>query len=215
MSGKPTGPRVPLEPNERWGRLQWTNEPLQRHNSMLKVPVVCDCGEERLVYLAYLRDGTSRSCGCLRTEGLIERSTTHGLYHSRVRGIWSSMWTRCTNKEHPDYDSYGGRGIVPCDKWRTLEGFVEDMGLPPDGMTLERKDNDKGYTKENCEWATYVTQARNRRNSLWYEWKGERRHLKDLCEEFGIDYNAVYYRLFTAGWHIEKALMTPSGEKSQ
>lgn len=122
------------------------------------------------------------------------------------------MWTRCTNKASVSYPDYGGRGIVPCEKWRTLEGFIEDMGVPGDGLTLERKNSSLGYNKGNCEWASWTTQARNKSNSLWYEWKGERRHLKDLCDEHKIDYHAVYYRLFTAGWHIEKALLTPSKE---
>jgi len=162
------------------------------------------------MFLANLKRGISRSCGCLRKEMTIERNTTHGLSNSRVDSIWSSMWTRCTNPKANSYKDYGAKGIVPCEKWRTLEGFIEDMGMPPDGLTLERKDGNLGYNKDNCEWADYTTQARNRSNALWFDWEGKSVHLKDLCVQYSLDYHAVYWRLFVGKWSLEDALLTPS-----
>lgn len=202
---------------QRWGRLAWTGEEPQRGGSdgyEIRMPVVCDCGTKKLVALDRLRGGITKSCGCLRKEMTIARSTTHGLSRTRAKSVWSTMWNRCTNPIYHEYHLYGGRGIKPCKRWKSLAAFVEDMGQPPPGLWLDRKNNEKGYSKSNCRWATPTEQNRNRRDSLYFLWKGKKRHLKDLCAEHKIDYHAVYYRL-GIGWSIKKALETPSLKASR
>jgi hypothetical protein len=81
------------------------------------------------------------------------------------------MIRRCHNSNHHAFKDYGARGIQVCDKWRTFEGFFDDMGNQPKGMTLERKDNSAGYSKDNCKWATVTEQARNRRSTKLSESK--------------------------------------------
>lgn len=81
-------------------------------------------------------------------------------------GIWAGMVNRCTNPKHERYADYGGRGITVCDRWLGPQGvtnFIADMGERPEGLTVDRKDNDKGYSPDNCRWATYVVQNNNRR----------------------------------------------------
>lgn len=81
----------------------------------------------------------------------------------RTYYTWSNMIQRCSNTKHARYKDYGGRGITVCEKWKKWSGFFEDMGRRPEGFEIERVDNNKGYCKENCIWATQQTNAQNRR----------------------------------------------------
>lgn len=89
--------------------------------------------------------------------------TTHGMTATATYNSWSTMKQRCLNPRSPKYKSYGGRGIDVCPQWMTFEGFLADMGVRPDGLTLDRIDNDAGYSPDNCRWATPSQQIANRR----------------------------------------------------
>jgi len=88
---------------------------------------------------------------------------THGLTDSPAYKSWEAMKRRCLNKNTPAYAQYGGRGITICKKWLDFEGFLEDIGQRPEGMTLDRINNEEGYSPQNCRWASLETQARNKR----------------------------------------------------
>jgi hypothetical protein len=90
-------------------------------------------------------------------------NTKHGMYGTKTYNTWHSMKKRCKNKSEASFKHYGERGITVCEKWLTFEGFYEDMGDRPDGMTLDRIDNNKGYFKDNCRWASKTTQSSNKR----------------------------------------------------
>lgn len=137
----------------------------------------CDCGIEKEIRRDHLRNGGSKSCGCLQKETLRNRCVTHG--HtvnkkvSKTYNAWSSMKKRCTNKNHKQYKDYGGRGITICDRWLDKENgfknFLEDMGEIPKNKSLDRIDNNQlinGYSPENCKSSTPKEQTDNRRNSL-------------------------------------------------
>src|SRR5580765_291104 len=98
---------------------------------------------------------------------LKERSTTHGMAPRggapKIHRIWGNMLQRCNNPKNPMWGAYGGRGITVCERWHRFENFFADMGHPPDGLTLERFNVDKGYSPENCGWVTRKAQAYNRR----------------------------------------------------
>lgn len=123
----------------------------------------CSCGNSRAFRSTYIKAGKALHCGCRRKP---YATTTHGL--SRVARveykIWIGIKSRCYNPNVRIYPYYGGRGIGMSDEWRTsFEAFYRDMGDRPDGMSVDRMDNEKGYSKENCRWATASEQSYNRR----------------------------------------------------
>lgn len=130
----------------------------------------CICGTTREVRGHQL--GTrSTSCGCKRKtqesrKVISTRQTTHGRSKTKLYVVWSAMKKRCNNPNDPAYKNYGGRGIKVCKRWQnSFENFLKDMGECPKGLTLERKNNSKGYSPSNCCWATRTQQANNRRKS--------------------------------------------------
>lgn len=133
-------------------------------------PCRCDCGTEKLVKGTHLTGGLTQSCGCLRREksraridALHRANTKTGLSKSRIYSVWSGMKSRCNNPKNPKFKDYGGRGIAVCERWADFANFLADMGVPRPGMTLDRANNDKGYSPDNCRWATRQTQSRNQR----------------------------------------------------
>ena len=142
-------------------------------NNRRKVICKCDCGNTKEVSIYSLLSGETKSCGCLSIEASKANgrsSCTHGR-RKRADGqksdptyrAWIAMRLRCNNKNSQPYENYGGRGISVCERWDNFDNFLEDMGENLNGLTLDRIDNSLGYFKENCRWATYTEQNRNKR----------------------------------------------------
>ncbi len=168
----------------------------------------CECGTECLVAGSCLRRGRTKSCGCLCVERTRLVNSIHGFKGTRVYRIWSGMWNRCRNDKSKDFPRYGGRGIKVCDRWNSFELFLEDMGEPDSNATIERKNNDLGYCKSNCVWASNITQARNRRSNVILTFNGETLCLSEWSERLGVNKCLLSKRL-SRGWSIDATLSTP------
>lgn len=160
----------------RYGRLTVLSRAPQRGRSRgARWHCVCDCGTKKETSALSLRKGVTVSCGCFADEKRRENikaahavMTSHGMTKTSEYKIWAGMRVRCEKTISRSYKNYGGRGIKICRRWSKFENFFADMGKRPPGMSLDRIDNDKGYSPSNCRWATSLEQMRNRRPSpLW------------------------------------------------
>lgn len=152
---------------------------------------------------------------------LKERTTTwnlkHGFYGTRFYRIWQSMKTRCENPNHEAFHRYGGRGIRFDPKWKSFDSFKEDMyetylahvkEFGEKDTSINRTDNNKNYSKENCEWATKKEQSLNTKTSRYISFNGETLNITLWAKRIGMNKQTLCER-FKKGWSVEKALTTP------
>jgi len=172
---------------------------------------ICQCGTQRYVREERLLSGVSKSCGCYARDIL----TTHGMTtksdrkNSREYWVWNSMVQRCTNPKNRGFHNYGGRGISVCEAWAKFINFYSDMGeRPSDKHSLDRVDNNKGYSPENCKWVERTAQARNKRNNRILVCEGESKTLAEWSELTGLNHATILLRI-KHGWSVEMAINTP------
>lgn len=166
--------------------------------------VRCDCGAEKTVWTCGLRTGAVISCTCLRKERFHNR--THGLSGTTCYRHWQAMKERCHRPTHKDYPNYGAKGIRVCKRWRGKNGFVnflEDMGPKPEGMSIDRINYRGHYSPKNCQWATNVQQAKNRKTTRWITYLGRTQTMLDWSRETGVHVATVHWRL-KKGYPLDK-----------
>ncbi len=166
---------------------------------------LCDCGkivERTSSNLLNVENKYPKNCGCL-----IEQSKTHEK-KTRLHSIWSGMKDRCYRKGHPAYYRYGGRGIYVCDEWKndflSFKSWALSNGYS-DSLTIDRIDNEKGYSPENCRWVDMKTQCNNTGRNHYLTLNGETKTMTEWSRETGIGYSAIKSRL-KRGWSVKDAL---------
>lgn len=174
---------------------------------------VCECGNNTVCSSKHLRTGKISSCGCLKKEQMSNRFSTHKLSETVEYNCWLGIKGRCFNPKNRAYSDYGGRGIIVCDEWNnSFDVFFRDMGRKPSQFySIERKDVNGNYEPSNCKWATPVEQARNRRNSLFFEYKDVRMSAKWWADLFEVEYSCAVRRIKADG--IESAFLFYSNKK--
>ncbi len=169
----------------------------------------CDCGELSIVETNNLVAGRTKSCSCLKWERVRKASITHGAtigQWTREYKSYQAAKARCKYNNR----NYKGRGIKMCDRWLvSFENFLADMGKCPEGCSIDRIDNDKGYEPSNCRWSDQLTQSNNRRNCNYIEYKGERMTIPRWAARLKFKATTLRGRIYLLRWSVEKAFTTP------
>lgn len=198
----PFGPRFKDETGNVYGKLTVLRFAGKDHRKQAKWLCRCECGETTVVQGCNLRTGHTRSCSpnCLRT--------THKMGKTPEYAAWWAMHDRCTNPKNSNFRYYGARGISVCEQWATFEAFYADMGPCPEGLTLDRIDNDGNYEPGNVRWATRTQQQNNRSNSKKYEHDGLALTVAQWAKKTGIEDATLRARL-NHGWSVVRAITEP------
>lgn len=156
----------------------------------------CDCGNETVVSVNNLQNGSTNSCGCFARELSSARRKTHGLTNTALHKTWRNIKTRCYNPNCQKYKNYGGKGILMCDEWLNDFNSFYEWSIKngwKDGLTIDRIDVDGNYEPSNCRWVDWETQQRNKSNNIYVEFDGKKVCLKEYAELKGISYDKVRY----------------------
>lgn len=171
----------------------------------------CECGKLASVNADNLSNGRTKSCGCLKIENQLIQAAKRKKWGEELlptRHIWKLMIRRCYNTQDRVYRYYGGRGIIVCDHWQDFCNFLEDMGVRPEGLTLDRLDVNGNYCPENCRWASMKEQARNRTNTRWITINNQVKSASEWCEIYNQS-QSLFHERVKRGWNPYEALITP------
>lgn len=173
----------------------------------------CDCGNYSEVVAGHLKSGHTKSCGCLVKETTSKVFKTHGMTETRLYRIYKKMYRRCYCSQTKWYENYGGRGITICQEWLGKSGFVNFAKWAlsngyADNLSIDRKDNNKGYSPDNCRWATAKEQANNTRSTVFLTYKGETKPASEWSEITGISQDTLTGRK-RRGWTDKDCIERP------
>ena len=173
----------------------------------------CTCGNEHTVRGDQLRNGVTSSCGCyardIRSDIASRINAKHGLSQSPEHQVWTAMIQRCENPKHISYRNYGAKGITVCDRWQDFSLFIQDMGMRPGpGMTIERRENSKGYFPGNVRWATRLEQAHNTSRNRRITYNGETLLLTEWAARLQTNPSNLSSRL-ELGWPEHLVVTVP------
>lgn len=169
---------------------------------------VCDCGNKKIVTGSHLRKGAVKSCGCKRKEMIGNATCSHRMSKTKTYGIWNQMIQRCNNPKVKAYRYYGEKGIRVCDEWLVFDNFYRDIGEIPDGLSIDRIDSTKGYSKENCKLSTKKEQNNNKSSNLVIDFNGTKRTVAEWAEILKINRTTLVNRIYNLKWSVDKSFNT-------
>lgn len=188
-----------MKPGDRYNRLEAIKFMGRDSRSNARWSFRCDCGSIKIAFASNVEHGSTMSCGCLLKESarkIGKLAKTHGMSRTKIYRVWAAMIRRCENPHDPKYESYGGRGIYVCDRWKKFEHFYTDMGpRPSPGYSLDRIDNNGPYDPNNCRWATAKEQQRNTRSNVFVEVDGQNVCLSEAAQKSGINITTFRRRI--------------------
>lgn len=193
---------------KKFNKLQVIERVIKENNKQTYWKCICECGNTTIVTSAHLKNGHTKSCGCLQKEVVKNMMTTHNLTHTKLFKVWRGMKDRTLNKNDKHYKNYGNRGIKICNEW--LEDFkcFYDWALNngyKEGLTIDRINVNGNYEPNNCRWITWKEQQNNRTNNHYITYKGETHTMKQWSELLGIKYTTLSMRLNKYNWSVGKA----------
>lgn len=181
---------------QRFGRLVVTS--INRKNGQTFCECNCDCGNTKTVRRGQLTSGDTISCGCYHKEHNSEFGKKHGLSKHPLYTVWSGIIQRCTNQNAENYKRYGGRGITVCDEWKndfkSFYDWASSNGYLK-GLTIERINNDQGYTPDNCRWATISEQANNKRKNHFFTYNDITHTIAEWSRILNVNAETLRYRV--------------------
>lgn len=197
---------------KKFGKLTVLGRLENTKNGKTKWLCLCECGKKTSVIGCQLTSGKTQSCGCKKFES---HNKVHGMTKTDIHNKWLQIKQRCYDKNCKTYKMYGAKGIKMCDEWRI--DFVSFMNWSykngyREGLSIDRIDNSKGYSPENCRWVEWIEQANNRTSNIRFTYNGETKNLKQWCIFFDKNYSLVYERIKKLGWRFEKAMFTPKAK---
>lgn len=202
---------------KRIGRLVVLSDSGERSKGSVIWLCQCDCGNTTKVSSANIspnRKHKTTSCGCYSREQSSLRNSTHRMTGKPTYRIWHGMRTRCNNPNDHTWPRYGGRGIKVCERWYSFENFLADMGERPDGMTLDRIDNDGHYSPDNCRWASKEQQDNNKSVNVFVTWRGKRQTLSQWSRELAINISTLWLRYSRYGDRPPRLFRRPRSNAS-
>lgn len=179
--------------NLKFGRLT-VLQFVQRKERKSYWKCICDCGKEVVLPITYLTTGDTKSCGCLRKEKTSNLSRKNSFVKSkRLNSIWANMKRRCYNSKSISYQYYGKKGIKVCDEWknnfRVFQDWAYENGYD-EKLTIDRIDNNKGYSPDNCRWVSSFEQHNNMSTNRSITYNGVIYHsTSEFCRKYNLNYN--------------------------
>ena len=200
----------------RFGRLAVMERTSERRGGYVVYRCLCDCGTEKGIASNSLRNGHTRSCGCLEIENrkrinseFGSRTTTHGMHKTAAYKSWVGMKSRCASKGEKHYH---GKGVQVCKRWsESFEAFLSDMGTPKRGQSIDRIDNSGNYEPGNCRWTDSKTQCRNRSNNVFVENQGEVMTVAEYAERSGMSWSGANKKSKREGFYLGRGYLNELG----
>ena len=199
----------------RYGRLLVIEELERYRNAAGKTERVflcrCDCGNKKIIKMHTLRSGNAISCGCYRKEFISSAKSTHRMSGTKIYRVWRSMRRRCNVPTDKAFVNYGARGITVCAEWESDFNEFYKWAISNgynEGLTIERIDNNKGYSPDNCKWIPRCEQNKNRRMNHYLAYGGRKKTLQEWANEIGVNRCTLrdYCKRYCDKQAVEKAI---------